>query len=312
MNTQSKTIVTGGAGFIGSHLAEELVRRGYQVTILDDLSTSKMENITGILKNNDVEFVQGSITNLLLLQELFQGIDYVFHQAAMPSVPRSIDNPLASHEANMTGTLNVLLAARDNGVKKVIYASSSSVYGDTPTLPKKEDMTPNPLSPYAVDKLASEYYCQVFGHVYGLPTVCLRYFNVYGPRQDPDSQYAAVVPKFITCAHQDYAPLIFGDGEQTRDFTFIKDVVQANILAAESDAYGVFNISRGENITINQLAELIIKLVGNKVEPTYQEPRPGDILHSLADISKAKTFGYEPKYSLEAGLAETIGWFNDR
>ena len=241
-----------------------------------------------------------------LLQKIFQGIDYVFHQAAIPSVPRSTANPLASHEANITGTLNVLLAARDNGVKKVIYASSSSVYGDTPTLLKKEDMLPNPQSPYAVTKLAGEYYCQVFQEVYGLPTVCLRYFNIYGPRQDPNSQYAAVIPRFISRVSQEKPPLVFGDGEQTRDFTFIKDVVEANILAAEGNASGIFNIGKGESISVNQLAELIIGLVGNNVEPIHEEPRPGDVRHSLADISKAKTFGYKPKYSLERVLKETI------
>jgi UDP-glucose 4-epimerase len=309
-----KAIVTGGAGFIGSHLAEELVGRGYQVTILDDLSTGKRENIEPALSRENVEFIEGSITDLPLLQRLFQDANYVFHLAAVPSVPRSIDSPLASHEGNITGTLNVLLAARDNGVKKVIFASSSSAYGDTPTLPKREDMTPNPLSPYAVSKLAGEYYCQVFSQVYGLPTVCLRYFNVYGPRQDPDSQYAAVIPQFIKLLSEGKPPVIFGDGRQTRDFTFVKDAVEANILAAQSDACGLFNISGGKSITINQLADLVIKLVGNsnKIKPIHQKPRPGDILHSLADISKAKVFGYEPKYSLEAGLAETIRWFYAR
>ena len=310
MSNLRKTIVTGGAGFIGSHLAEELTRRDYQVTILDDLSTGKKENVTELLRNADVEFVQGSITNISLLREVFRDAGYVFHEAAISSVPQSIDNPLASHEGNITGTLNVLLAARDNGAKKVIFASSSSVYGDTAVLPKKEDMTPSPRSPYAVSKLAGEYYCQVFSQVYGLPTVCLRFFNVYGPRQDPDSPYAAVIPLFIKRLCEGKPPIIFGDGTQTRDFTFVKDAVDANILLAQSDASGVFNISQGKSITINQLAELIIKLVGsNKIKPIYQEPRPGDILHSLADISKAKVFGYEPKYSLEEGLRETIESF---
>jgi len=312
-----KVVVTGGAGFIGSHLAKELARRGYEVIILDDLSTGRMKNITGLTKTRNptnsttqktqqVVFIQGSVTDVLLLQKLFQGAHYVFHQAAIPSVPRSIANPQASHEANITGTLNVLLAARDNGIKKVIYASSSSVYGDTPELPKREDMPPNPQSPYAVTKLAGEYYCGVFQRVYGLHTVCLRYFNVYGPRQDPNSQYAAVVPRFISRVFQGECPIIFGDGDQTRDFTFIEDVVEANILAAESEATGIFNIGRGERITINQLAGLTIKLIGSNVEPVYEDPRPGDIRHSLADVSRAKTFGYEPKCSLEYGLREII------
>ena len=311
-NLGKKVVVTGGAGFIGSCLAEELVKRGYYVTVLDDLSSGKIDNIEELISKKNVDFLQGSVTNFPLLSELFQNTQYVFHQAAIPSVPRSVDSPQFSNEANITGTLNVLLAARDNHVDKVIYASSSSVYGDTQTLPKRENMLPSPLSPYAVTKLAGEYYCRVFHQVYGLPTVCLRYFNVYGSRQDPNSQYAAVIPRFIKRSREGNPPVIFGDGEQTRDFTFVKDAVEANILAAQSDACGVFNISRGESITINQLAELIIELVGNRVEPIHQEPRPGDIRHSVADISKAKAFGYEPKYDLRTGLAETIRWFNDR
>ena len=220
-----KVVVTGGAGFIGSHLAEELSKRGHKVAILDNLFTGKRENVEPLLKEGKVEFIQGSITDSPLLYKLFQDVSYVFHEAAIPSVPRSVENPQAAHEANITGTLNVLLAAKDTGVKKVIYASSSSVYGDTPTLPKKEDMPPNPLSPYAVTKLSGEYYCRVFHRVYGLPTVCLRYFNVYGPRQDPASQYAAVIPRFINRILENKPPIIFGDGEQTRDFTFVKDVV---------------------------------------------------------------------------------------
>ena len=301
-----RTVVTGGAGFIGSHLAEELASRGYYVVILDDLSTGRTENIEVLLQNKDVQFVQGSITNLPLLHKLFQGVESVFHQAAIPSVPRSIENPLLSHEVNVTGTLNVLLAARDNHVKKVIYASSSSVYGDTPTLPKREDMPPNPQSPYAVTKLAGEYYCRAFQEVYGLPSVCLRYFNVYGPRQDPNSQYAAVIPRFISRVSQGEPPVIYGDGEQTRDFTFVRDAVEANILAAESEATGVFNTGRGEKISINQLAELIITLAGSNLKPVHSTPRPGDIGHSLADISKAKAFGYTPRYDLEQGLRKLL------
>ncbi len=307
-----RVIVTGGAGFVGSHLAEELVNRVYHVTILDDLSTGKIENIEDLLKNDNVEFIQGSVTDLILLQKLFKGVQYVFHQAAIPSVPRSIEDPYTSHEVNMTGTLNVLLAAKAQAVRKVIYASSSSVYGDTPTLPQREDMILSPMSPYAVAKLAGEYYCQVFHYVYGLPTACLRYFNVYGARQDPNSQYAAVIPRFIRWVGSGESPVIFGDGEQTRDFTFVKDVAGANILVAESEACGVFNIGWGRSTSINRLAELITELVGNKIKPIHQEPRPGDIRHSLADISRAKAFGYEPGYSLEAGLARTLRWFNTR
>ena len=305
-----KVIVTGGAGFIGSHLAEELANRGYSVVILDDLSTGRMENIADLLAKENIEFVQGSINDASLLQRLFQGVHYVFHLAAIPSVPRSTENPSASHQVNATGTLNVLLSARDSGVKKVVYASSSSVYGDTGTAAKRENMMPNPQSPYAVTKLTGEYYCRVFQEVYGLPSICLRYFNIYGPRQDPNSPYAAVIPIFIRRICQGNPPVIFGDGEQTRDFTFIKDATEANILAAESDASGVFNIGRNERVTINQLARLAIKLVGNSnVAPVYDEPRPGDIQHSLADISKSRILGYNPRYSLEEGLRETVRRF---
>ena len=301
-----KVIITGGAGFIGSHLTEELIKRGYSVTIVDDLSTGKQENIDG----NGADFIRGTITDLSLLQKSFQDTRYVFHQAAISSVPRSIDNPQLSHEVNITGTLNVLLAARDNGVKKIIYASSSSVYGDIETLPKREDMTTSPLSPYAVAKLTGEHYCRVFEQVYGLPTVCLRYFNIYGPRQNHDTEYAAVVPRFIKKVFEGNSPIIFGDGEQTRDLTFVKDAVEANIRAAESNASGIFNISRGERVSINHLVKRIIEMIGNPVDPIYQDSRPGDIKHSLADISKAKAFGYQPKYDLSDGLTETAKFFN--
>ncbi len=301
-----RVVITGGTGFIGSHLAEKLARQGYGVIILDDLSTGTMENIELLLKKENVEFIQGSITDLPLLQKLFQDVNYVFHQAALPSVFRSVEDPLSTNKVNITGTLNVLLAARDNNVKKVIYASSSSVYGDTATLPKTEDMVPHPQSPYALTKLTGEYYCQVFYQVYKLPTVCLRYFNIYGPRQNPNSQYAAVIPKFIQRILGDKPPIIFSDGEQTRDFTFVKDAVDANILAAESNACGVFNIGRGENNTINDLVKSIASIMGRDLKSEYQPPRPGDIRHSLADISRARAIGYEPQYSLEDGLRETI------
>ncbi len=311
MSDGKRVVVTGGAGFIGSNLAKRLARDN-QVIILDDLSTGRMKNIEELIGAKKVRFVRGSITDLPLLMELFQGVDYVFHQAALPSVPRSIDHPLASHEVNTTGTLNVLLAARDNGVKKVVYASSSSVYGDVPVMPKREDMTPNPQSPYAISKLAGEYYCSVFNRVYGLPTACLRYFNAYGPGQDPNSQYAAVIPRFIQSILNGEPPIVFGDGEQTRDFTFIEDVVAANTLAVKDKATGVFNISTGQRITINKLAAIINDLTGKALKPIYQEPRAGDIKHSLADISRAKGIGYEPKYTLPVGLKETINFFRNR
>lgn len=303
-----KVVVTGGAGFIGSNLSEELIRRDYQVTIIDDLSTGKKANIETLLEKPNVEFIQGSITDPGLLKEVFKDANIIFHQAAIPSVPRSIKNPKASHEVNAIGTHNVLLAAQENGVKKVIYASSSSVYGDTPILPKVEDMVPNPQSPYALSKLTGEYFCLISQQTNNLPTVCLRYFNVYGPKQDPDSEYAAVVPKFITRIINGQGPIIYGDGEQSRDFIYIKDVVEANILAAESDANGIFNIGKGESVTVNQLAKLCIDMLSNYcVNPIHEEPRPGDIKDSWADITRAKTFGYSPKYDLDKGLYETVG-----
>ncbi len=297
-----KAVVTGGAGFIGSHVAEELTERGYRVVIFDDLSTGSMANIEVLLENQDVEFHRGSITDLPSLNNVFRGARFVFHLAALPSVPRSIQEPLASHEINGTGTLKVLMAARDAGVSKVVYSSSSSVYGDTPTLPKREDMSPSPQSPYAVSKVAGEYYCGVFEQVYSLPTASLRYFNVYGPRQDPSSQYAAVIPSFIQRTGSGEAPVIYGDGTQTRDFTFVKDVAVANILAAEGTASGIYNIGRGESVTINELAQLVISLSGRDLSPKYEDPRPGDILYSLADISRAREFGYNPEFNLEDGL----------
>jgi UDP-glucose 4-epimerase len=307
-----KYVVTGGAGFIGSHIAESLSKK-HEVIILDNLFTGKRENIESLLDEKTIECVEGSITDSSLLHDVFQNADGIFHQAAIPSVPRSIDNPAATNEANITGTLHVLIAAKDCGVKKVVYASSSSVYGDTPTLPKVESMTPNPKSPYAVSKLAGEYYCRVFSEVYGLDTVSLRYFNVFGPRQDPKSEYAAVIPKFITRILDGTPPIIYGDGEQTRDFTYVKNVVQANIRAMESDARGVFNIACGECISLNDLASIIMDIIGIHIDPIYDAPRPGDVRDSLADILKAQEqFNYYPEYDLKSGLMETIEWYRDR
>ncbi len=302
-----KAIITGGAGFIGSNLAEVL-SRGNEVIIVDDLSTGNDANIRGF----DIELVKGSVTDLDLLRKIFKGADYVFHQAAIPSVPRSIKDPISTNEANVTGTLKVLIAARDCGVKKVIFASSSSAYGDTPELPKREDMNPNPLSPYAVTKLIGEFYCNVFDEVYDLKTVALRYFNVYGPKQDPHSDYAAVIPKFIKRIQEGKPPIIYGDGTQTRDFTSVDDVVSANILAAESDAKGVYNVATGKRITINELASVIMAIMGRDLDPIHEKPREGDVLHSLGDITKAKKdFGYAPGDKLEANLKETVKWFRE-
>ena len=302
-------IITGGAGFIGSNLVRALEKYN-TVKVIDNLSTGYLKNIKDLINNTKIEFIKGNITNLNFLQKTFKDVDYVFHLAAIPSVPRSIINPIKSNHANINGTLNVLIAAKDNNVKKVIYSSSSSVYGDTPTLPKKEDMKPCPLSPYAVGKLTSEYYCQVFTEVYYLPTICLRYFNVYGPHQDKKSEYAAVIPKFITSVLNNNSPVIFGNGKQTRDFTFVKDAVNANILAAKSKETGVFNIAYGKRISINKLAKSIMNIIGKQIKPKYTAPRSGDILHSLADISKAKRkLGYVPKIEIKEGLEETITWF---
>ncbi len=304
-----KVIITGGAGFIGSNIARTLAPDN-KIIVLDDLSTGFQKNISDLIDEKKINFIKGTITDLSLLQEIFKDVDYVFHQAAIPSVPRSVKDPISSNYANINGTLNVLVAARDNNIKKVIYASSSSVYGESPTLPKIEDMKPSPLSPYAVNKIASEYYCTVFTNVYGLKTVSLRYFNVYGPRQDPHGDYAAVIPKFIDSIKNNKSPRIFGDGEQSRDFTYVNDTVQANIKAAESSASGVFNVAGGKRITINKLTEILMQIIGKEVSVIHDKERPGDIKHSLADISKAnKYFNYNPKYDIKSGLEETVEWF---
>lgn len=306
-----KAVVTGGAGFIGSHLAEELVSEGYQVIILDDLSTGKIENIETLLQRNGVEFIQGSITDYPMLQKLCDGAAYVFHQAAYNSIAGSIADPLPAYEVNIGGTLKVLMAARDCGVKKVIFASSGSVYGNTDRIPQNEDMPPNPLSPYAVTKLAGEHYGAIFHQIYRLSTVCLRYFNVYGPRQEAHSQYAAVIPAFMQRVSQNLPPVIFGDGEKSRDFVFVKDVVKANILAAQSNAEGVYNIGSGHGITINQLVVAILQLMGKSLKPVHEEAKPGEVAQSLANIERAGSFGYEPQWSLKDGLTETIAYFQN-
>ena len=289
-------------------MVEELVKN-HHVVVIDDLSSGKLENIQHLMNHENFEFVEGSITDLNLLNEVFKDTDCVFHQAAIASVQKSIDNPLTVNEVNITGTLNVLIAARDCGVRKVVYASSAAVYGDLEP-PLKEDMRPNPKSPYAVSKLAGEYYCRVFSEVYGLKTVSLRYFNIYGPRQDPNSEYAAVIPRFISRVLNDQPPIIYGDGEQTRDFAFVKDVVKANVLAMQNNVE-IFSIAGGQSISINELAVKIIELAGRNFKPAYADQRPGDIKYSLADISLAKKMlGYEPEYSLDKGLRITMDWYS--
>ena len=301
-----RVAVTGGAGFIGSHLVEELASRDYHVTIVDDLSTGKMANVERLCTNGHVDFAQESILNLPVLRELLRDADYVFHQAALASVPLSIDEPKLANEVNLTGTLNVLLAARENGARKVVFASSAAVYGDTPVLPNAEDSTPNPMTPYAVTKLAAEHYCRVFTEVYEVPTVCLRYFNVYGPGQDANSWYSAAISRFIQLVSDGKAPVIFGDGEQARDFVYVGDVVRANIMAAESGATGVYNIGTGKSVSVNELAEKVVSAMGRQLKPVHAARRAGDIRLSVADISRARAFDYLPRTSLEEGLSETV------
>ena len=303
----STILVTGGAGFIGSNICHALASYDVRVRVLDNLSTGRLTNLDGL--DAALEFVEGDLGNLDLVNEAMEGVDFVLHEGALPSVPRSIENPVASHSANATGTLNVLLAAHAARVKRVVYASSSSVYGDNPQLPKREDMRPSPISPYAVTKLAGEHYCRAFFCVYGLETVALRYFNVFGPRQDPTSQYAAAIPKFVTALLAGEPPTIYGDGEQSRDFTFVDNVVQANLRALVApDAPGcVFNVACHRAITLNELLANIQEILGTRVEPRHVSPRPGDVRHSLADISLARDLlGYEPTVTVEEGLRRTV------
>jgi len=300
-------VVTGGAGFIGSYLVESLSLAGHELTVIDDLSTGRLENIGSVSANPRVRFVQGTVLDLALLLEEFRGMDGVFHQAAFVSVPGSIQHPLQNHEVTLTGTLNVLLAARDMGVKKVVHASSAAVYGNLPGIPKSEDMPVEPLSPYAVAKYAGEQYCRVLGLLYDLPTVSLRYFNVYGARQDPRSDYAAVIPRFIANLRAGKPPVIYGDGTQTRDFVYVRDVVRANILAMETGAEGVYNIGSGKETSVNELGAILMKLLGYRGEPVHTDGMPGEVRHSVADISRARSLlGWEPAFSLEAGLSDTL------
>jgi UDP-glucose 4-epimerase len=304
--------VTGGAGFIGSNICEGLVNKGEKVRILDNFSTGKRENIVKF--KDSIELIEGDLGNLEVVKRAMAGVDFVLHQGALPSVERSIEDPLTTNKVNILGTLNVLLAACEAKVKRVIYASSSSVYGDTRTLPKKEVMKTSPQSPYAVTKLIGEAYCRIHYSIYGLETVCLRYFNVFGPRQDPSSQYAAVIPKFITLMLRGESPPIYGDGEQSRDFTFIDNVVEANLEACEAKGASgrAFNIACGKSISINNLVQRLNGILKTRIEPTYQSPRKGDVRHSWADISQArKILHYSPEVGFAAGLEKTVRWFRD-
>jgi len=306
-------LVTGGAGFIGSNIVEELVRRGERVRVLDDLSTGKRGNMVSFLEH--VEFVEGDLRDPPTVRRAVEGVDTILHQAALPSVQRSLDNPLATHAVNVTGTLNLLLAAREAGIKRVVYAASSSVYGDSPTLPKQEDMIPRPKSPYAVSKLAGEQYCRAFTEVYGLETVCLRYFNVFGPRQDPGSQYSGVIPLFITAMLRGESPTVHGDGLQSRDFSYIANVVQANLLAVIAPDVGgrVFNIACGKRYTLLDMIAALNDILGTQIEPVHVAPRTGDVRHSLADISAAQeSLGYRALVDFYDGLRQTVAWYRDQ
>jgi nucleoside-diphosphate-sugar epimerase len=303
-------LVTGGAGFIGSNTVDELVRRGHSVVVLDDLSSGKEENLAEV--RGKITFMKGSITDLEIVQKAILQADYVVHLAARTSVPRSVKDPIDTNRINVDGTLNVLVAARDNKVKRVVFAASSSAYGDTPTLPKSESMQPVPISPYGVSKYAGELYAQAFGRCYGMEVASLRYFNIFGPRQDPDSPYSGVLSRFCTAFLEGTPPTVFGDGEQTRDFTYVDNAVAANLAACEAPNAGgrAFNIGTGSSISLNNVLAMLGKISGTALEAKYEAPREGDIRDSLADIGQAKEFlGYEPSVQFEEGLQRTFAWY---
>jgi UDP-glucose 4-epimerase len=305
-------LVTGGAGFIGSNIAAKLVSQGCFVRVIDNLLTGKKSNLSSIIDR--IEFVEADMGDEKIARSAMKDIDVVLHQGALPSVPRSIDDPAETHRHCLDATFTLLLAARDAGIKRFVYASSSSAYGDTPTLPKVETMPPRPLSPYAVGKLAGEYYAKVFYEVFGLETISLRYFNVFGPHQDPTSQYAAAIPAFVTAILKDKPPTVFGDGEQTRDFTYVDNVVEANLLAARAKQTKgeVLNIACGKAVTVNETIDVINTTVGKNIKPVYTDPRPGDIKHSLADITLAQNLlGFKPSVSFKQGLQKAISWYRD-
>jgi UDP-glucose 4-epimerase len=303
-------LITGGAGFIGSHIAERLVREGHHVRILDSLVSGKETNLATF--RGEVELIRGDIRDRKTVADAVRRVGVVFHEAALGSVPRSVDDPLTTHEVNITGTLNVLLAARDAGVKRVVYASSSSVYGETPELPKRENMTPQPLSPYALSKLAGEHYVSVFKQVYGFEAVSLRYFNIFGPRQDPESQYAAVIPRFVTALLEGRQPIVYGDGLQSRDFTYVDNVVEANLSAAEADGIGgqAFNVACGGRYTLLDLLSRLSSIVGTDTKAIHEAPRAGDVRESQASIEAAERgFGYHIAVDFEEGLRRTVEWY---
>ncbi len=305
-------LVTGGAGFIGSNIVAELLQRGERVRVLDNFSTGKRENLAPFVEQ--IDFIEGDVRDPQALQRAVMDVDYILHQAALPSVQGSIDDPLLTHAVNITGTLNLLLAAREAGIKRLVLASSCAIYGDSPVLPKREAMLPAPKSPYAVSKLSGEQYCRTFTEVFDLETVCLRYFNVFGPRQDPDSEYAAVIPKFVTAMLQGDRPTIYGDGKQSRDFVYVGNVVQANLLAATAPeaAAHVLNIAGGERYTLLNLVEVLNDILDADIAPVHDDPRPGEVRHSEADITAAQNvLGYQPQISFREGLRRTIDWYSN-
>jgi len=304
-----KYLITGGAGFIGSNIVEELLRRGEQVVVLDNFATGKRENLFPFRENPDFELIEGDLRSFHIVRNAVEGVDYVLHQGALPSVPRSINDPITTNDVNILGTLNILEASKELGVKRVVCASSSSVYGDSETMPKVETMPVKPLSPYALSKYTAERYCQIYNNIYGLETVCLRYFNVFGPNQDPTSQYSAVIPKFIRLISKGVQPTIYGDGSQSRDFTFVSNNVEANLLSckAEGAAGQVLNIACGESYTLIDLVNSINLILGTNVKPLFASKRVGDVKHSLADITKCKAIlGYEVKFNFKDGLQKLI------
>jgi UDP-glucose 4-epimerase len=308
LDTMASYLVTGGAGFIGSHLAEELARRGHAVRVVDSLITGKRRNLEHI---PPVDFIEGDLADFAVAQRAVDGMDYVLHQAAIPSVPRSVKDPITSNRANIDASVNVLVASRDAGVKRLVYAGSSSAYGNTPTLPKREDMAPSPLSPYALQKLVAEQYAQMFTRLYGFETVTTRYFNVFGPRQDPGSPYSGVISLFATALLEGRQPTIYGDGEQTRDFTYVANVVDGVLRACEAPGVAgqVINVATGGRISLNELVLVMNSIVGTQLQPIYKDERAGDVRDSQADITKAKSLlGYAPIVSLEEGLRHTLAW----
>ena len=307
-----KYLVTGGAGFIGSNIVSELLKDGQQVVVLDNFATGKRENILPLMKDPNMTMIEGDLRSFHIVRSAVKGVDYILHQGALPSVPRSINDPITSNDVNILGMLNILEAAKEFGVKRVVVASSSSIYGNSESLPKVETMPINPMSPYALTKYAQERYCQIFSQIYGLETVALRYFNVFGPNQDPTSQYSAVIPKFIKLIMADKEPVIYGDGSQSRDFTFVENNVWANIQActAPKAAGQVINIACGERYTLIDLVNMINEILGKKIEPKFEKDRAGDVKHSLAGIDKAKDLlGYEVKVDFREGLRRTVEYF---